>query len=288
MADIDIMRERITWDNGTDPLSDSEYEAITKAVSGGLNPTTVAELPLILKSRHIVYWHSAQNMPSYHNGMYAGGGDCGQSVALGENETLGNISKGTQFGTLGAQATASIAGSIAPNLLQSGFGTALKAVPIVGTIASVILAPLSFISAHHAKAVVVEQGNLCQMANAVNAHLDDIDNQFNNGLITASQAEQALSNLKNGARQIVQQIYKECNAACFEMHFLDGLILLRTKYLYPKSHPVTAVTSPITNAVTNPSVASFKNAAKSPIGITLLIVAGLIVAKKVLFTGAAV
>lgn len=284
MADVDIMRQRITWDSGADPLSSSDYSAIVGRVGSGLNPAAIAELPLILQSRHIVYWHNAQNMPTYHNGVYQGGGDCGQADAITSGQTLGEISQATRYASIGASAGASIGGQLSSSFFTSGFGTALKAVPIAGAIASVVLAPLSFISANHAKAIAVEQGDLCSMANAVNVHLDDIDNQFNMGNISQAQASQALQNLKNGAMQIVQPVYKECNAACYELHFLDGLIILRTDYLYPKSHPITAVTQPIANAITSPSAATVASAAKSPLGLALLAIAGIVIAKKVIFT----
>lgn len=255
------------WDFGLDTVSESQYGSIVQQFSTPkFDGQAYAAFHAALKARHFIYWHNESNPPHFHNGIMTAPGDCGYSGGSGSQglQTVSEIGKGTQFTGIGLSVAhlagvGSIAGAGSGGI--GAAGTALAGVLSVAGWAvfgaGLVLAPLSFILAHHAKAVAIEQNDLCGIFREVNPLFDDIDAQFYAGNITMAQASQALSNLRGGVQQALAGIRKECNAACIEEHILDGLIYLRTDVLYP-SH-------------------QFKQAAKvvaTGVGVTVLLLLG--------------
>lgn len=215
-SDQQLLDQRITWDAGADTITDSQYSDIIKSIEPNASGPRASEFLSVLKARHVLYWHHAENMPSYHNGIYTGGGDCNQRV--GPQQT--NVTLASTFAAKAAQADPE---------------------PISKTILSVFSKIAGIFGANHARQVALEQNDLCQMSNQINQSLDVIDAQVQQGNLSLVDASSALSYLRQTAQQIVAPTFRQnssgsvCNAPCVEMQFLDGLIMLREKYLYPVS-----------------------------------------------------
>lgn len=247
----------ISWDYGTDPLTENDYNAIAASINTSdidvRHDLTIERIKWSFKARHFIYYKGS-GYPSFHNGQVTSWGDCGTGgVNLGGTGTalqaLGDIQKGSSY--------AGLAVGTAASLSHAGVGAVAglaHLAPILGPIGigiALVIAPLAFVFAHHAKAVALEQNDLCGAFRKVNPLLDDIDANFYAGNITADQAAQGLDYLRQDITHLLQDIRKSCNAACVMLHELDGQIVMRTKYLYPKwllAHPLNAISS-VSNAV---------------------------------------
>lgn len=243
----------ISWDYGTDPLTENDYNAIAASINTSdidvRHDLTVERIKWSFKARHFIYYKGS-GYPSFHNGQVTSWGDCGTGgVNLGGTGTalqaLGDIQKGSSY--------AGLAVGTAASLSHAGVGAVAglaHLAPILGPIGigiALVIAPLAFVFAHHAKAVALEQNDLCGAFRKVNPLLDDIDANFYAGNITADQAAQGLDYLRQDITHLLQDIRKSCNAACVMLHELDGQINMRTKYLYPKwiiAHPVISLSNP--------------------------------------------
>lgn len=241
-------QSKITWDAGADPLSASDYKAIITDIypKDANNPN--GDFLWALKSRHLDYSHTADGLPTYHNGEAVGVGDCNTNVApkLGVLGTVLNVAD-----SVAAQITnAFVPGAQAlnnPQVVQETKGASQG-----------LLGVLTGIFTHHAVAIAREQNDLCAAANSANAYLDGVDSNFYSGTITQAQAETALGALRTAYRSMVAPVYKVCNAACIQADILDALIYMRTNYLYPKHStlsilpaPIARVTSELGNGVSS-------------------------------------
>jgi hypothetical protein len=228
---IPDLEQYITWD--TDPITQAQYADIVQtSIFNAKDPRETKFMYWYLRARHLAYFPDGTKPVRYHNGIAIDPGGCaGKLSKSGSLTTVGDISKGIQIGTLGA-GIALQAGKALELLAQRGLA-ALNMVPIVGTIANLVIAPLTFILGKHAQAVKVESQTLCQFTTQINQLIDEININVSKGSITLAQADQAWSNLENGFTQALAQITHKCNAGCYEEGFLHGLHLLYIKYIYP-------------------------------------------------------
>lgn len=211
MSTIQTYQNAADWDPGLDEVSESQYGSIITQFFPNASGSQAAAFLAALKARHFIYWHNESNPPHFHNGIMTVPGDCGGNTAP-------NLS--TVQALKGGSGLAGLAGAILP-------------LGPPGLLVGAILAPLEFVFAHHAKAVALEQNDLCGVFRNVNPILDDVDNNFYAGNITLSEATQALGNVRTTVQQSLSGIRKECNAACTEEHILDGILYLRSNILYP-------------------------------------------------------
>jgi hypothetical protein len=134
-----------------------------------------------------------------------------------------------------------ISGSKSAVLTSSIGGMAIKFAGATGPLAPVmliaggVLQVFGAIFGHHAAKVQQEQQIICAVVQAVNDSLSVIDQAFQSGQISASQAAASLEQLYSDLRQNVQPILKQdsshCNAACFILAEARGVIA-RRKQLY--------------------------------------------------------
>jgi hypothetical protein len=221
--------QNITWDDGADILTESDYSAIIAKVDPGLNTAKrlgqreYTQLYWSLKARHFIYSHSSYGMPQFHNGVTLSLGDCQGGAA--------NIN------TSGLQTASEIGKGLA-------VAAAYDPEPISKAILGIALSIdklFTFIFGHHAQAVALEQKDICIATVNVNNLLDAIDNAFYRGQIPQAQAIQNLENMQSALHIGVAPVEKSgahgsssCNEACVIETIYQGLLLERMNYLYPQ------------------------------------------------------
>jgi hypothetical protein len=171
--------------------------------------------------------------------------------------------------------------------VAGGIGGAGSAAAGIASTASVVLAPvgviigvLGAISAHHKQAVITEQATLCQVANAWNQVMDNLEPAVAAGKVSLQQAIQYVQNAHDSLVGMIQSIEKSCNAACFFHAGLDSLLSFNKKYVLPSLVPnQTTVVAP-QGAAGSSASPTVPGAAVAPSGSTTYIaIAGLVGAK---------
>jgi hypothetical protein len=164
----------------------------------------------------------ARRIPNPYTSSKSSGGAYAINVQVGQ---AGNLA------LQGAQLGAQIAGAT------------VKAIPIVGSIFSIVDSVLGVVFAGHAAAVQRENSTLQQWIPAVNHLLDVIDQQYRTGQVNGSAAGQALEQMylssENGLAVIIKPkafdsnplqefqtavAHHQCNAACVFLRILRGIV----------------------------------------------------------------
>lgn len=268
-------RNDIVWDAGADILDESDYSAITKAVLGpAAHSVFVNDFYLTLKARFLIYSKNGNTAPQFRNGQIVDLGDC--ATASGINlSSLQNESIAFKAAALG--------GKVASQIYVAA---AADPEPVTKAIIAGIGLAVSFIGGffarHHAQAVAREQTDICAGSVRINYLLQQVDQDFLSGKVSASDAGQALANIRAAFEQAVAGVQtgatlastggikSKCNAACATVSYLDGLIYMRNNYLYPRQAP-NPITSTINNAASTVSKAIAANPGKS-LGIGAVVV----------------
>lgn len=227
---------KITWDAGADTITDAEYGQILSSIFPEAWPSAAIDFHYTLKARHFIYSHSSQGDPLVHNGFITQNSDC-----AGGGRT--NFDESTR----------------AQGVVETGLSLGVKfdPEPISKTILGIVAGVMGFITKHHAQAVALEQKDICQATIYANQGFDVIDAGFYSGEMTQTQANTALRNLHLEFDSIVHPVEtasgrtkSSCNAACVNSLFLQGLVKLRTDYLYPQYVFPSAISVVLPTAIT--------------------------------------
>lgn len=107
-------------------------------------------------------------------------------------QTASTDCTGGQVSNAAGKASSVAASAVAAGTtIAATLAPALNVIPIVGTIASVILGGVSAIFTHHAQAVQMQSNVLCENVPAANQLLQQIDQELQQGLASTSQASGA-------------------------------------------------------------------------------------------------
>lgn len=163
-------------------------------------------------------------------------GDCGGGASYGLYGNVLNANRGVQLGVQTGQGISQVA-----NLA----GAAVKAIPVVGSIASFVTSIFSAVFGHHAQAVALEQNTLCQAVPLANQLMDQIDAAYRSGQISSAAAQQGLEQIYQEFVAQVAGILKPvpfsipasqaehvCNAACVYTRALRGVIDAKETFDY--------------------------------------------------------
>lgn len=141
----------------------------------------------ILSLRLTVYtkdtYCSGQARPSGTNVLQLGLGGAGFAVA--EGESIGNAASPLATGFVGT------------------LGSLSSALPIVGTVIGIFSGVLSFMAAHHAAAVKLENSILCPLIPAVNQALANAEAAMRNGSANGTQTKAALDAIVDETMQVI-------------------------------------------------------------------------------------
>ena len=146
------------------------------------------------------------------------------------------------------------AGGLAIQGTQIGLAianTTVKAIPIVGSIFSIVDSVIGGILGNHQAAVQRENTTLKQWIPAVNGLISQIDQQYRTGQLNGQQAGQALEQMyqssENGLAVIIKPkafdsnplqefqtavAHHQCNAACVFLRYLRGIIDAKVLFDY--------------------------------------------------------
>jgi len=187
-----------------------------------------------------------------------------------------------------AQSSGGIAG--ASFGIAGAIGGAGSAAAATAATASLVLAPVgvligvfSTVSAHHKQAVATEQTTLCQVVNAWNGVLDNLEPAVAGGNVSLQQAIQYLQNAHDALVSMLKSIEKNYNAAFYYHCVLDSLLAFNKKYVMPSLLPnqqtVVAPQGPAGSGAPSPSGASATVSNSPTTNTGYLAAAGLIGAK---------
>lgn len=143
----------------------------------------------ILSLRITVYtkdtYCSGQARPTGTSVLQLGTGAAGFAVTAGES--IGNSASTTATGLTGF------------------LGSASSALPIVGTLIGIFSGVLSFMAAHHAAAVKLENSILCPLIPAVNQALTNAEAKMRNGSANGTQTKAELDAIVDETMQVISK-----------------------------------------------------------------------------------
>jgi hypothetical protein len=278
LSDLPQLSLSIKYDN--DPVSDVQYNQIIYANKPDTYPgkTAFQQEFFAMKARHLIYWKNT-NPPQFQNGIQLSLGSCGSAgggAKPGEPlKILDDVAKGLKIG--GAVLTTTI--SLAAAVEGTSTGALVASCAAIGTLTGIfsiatfgiglILAPLAFLFAKHAKAVALEQGTLCEMFQQINPLIDDIDQNFYSSQITMAQAETAWQNLLSAYIYQASKVIKgENEGEIIEQEIQDNW-RLRKEILYKNMIPTTPnifVGTITTETTTNAQGQQITTTVKTPAG----------------------
>jgi len=141
----------------------------------------------ILSLRITVYtkdtYCSGQARPTGTSVLQLGTGAAGFAVTAGE--TVGNAASTTATGFTGF------------------LGSASSSLPIIGTVIGIFSGVLSFMAAHHAAAVKLENSILCPLIPALNQALANAEAAMRNGSANGTQTKAAIDGIVNETMQVI-------------------------------------------------------------------------------------
>jgi hypothetical protein len=146
-------------------------------------------------------------------------GDCGTQTAVNVGAS------GTAAAALGLSAAAD------PEPLTKGLLTGIATV-------------FGAFTAHHVKAVQVEQATLCDVANAYNQNAYALEQLVQAGQYTPPQAAAVLQQVASQLHTYLSSISRDGNAAYGFAYALDALVLFNAEIVYPALYRAPASQSP--------------------------------------------
>jgi hypothetical protein len=150
----------------------------------------------------------------------------------------------------------------AGTVLSTALGTATLGVGL-------LLGPLLALIQHHAQAVQAEDTTVCNVVNAINATIPQIDQAVATGSITAAQGVQAMQTLVTNMKTALNSILSGCNAACCWQALLNmHLDFANTFYkdISPMTPPAAAPGSATAQTATAGTTAALVDSVAPPAG----------------------
>lgn len=223
--------------------------ALATQVIAQLCPSGVGKTPCKTLNKNVFTGFLTQAINSRSLPPYTKATGASSSTACSPYQT-GGISGGQIANALEGSSL-----SIASHVASAGSALA-SALPVIGTIASLVTGIIGIVSAHHAQAVRFQDSILCQSVPAVNSLFADIDAALQGGSITPAEANQQYQTLitEFTAEVTSDPSYNPGDALGGYLDALKAVIIARTmdlaKYTAPPAPPpapVAAVATQVTS-----------------------------------------